>query len=88
MPARGKRSSELCGYVLHQQLDIPLFAVSSNSMTEFSKKKKRKKISVKQDAINFFTPQLVNWLQLVGIRNLSSSEKGAGIQYLYPESTA
>ena len=53
-------------------------------MTEFLKKK-RKKISVKQDAINFFTPQLVNWLQLVGIRNLSSSEKGAGIQYLYPE---
>ena len=79
--------SELCGYVLHQQLDIPLFAVSSNSMTEFKKKKKkeRKKISVKQDAIDFFTPQLVNWLQLVGIRNLSSSEKGAGIQYLYPE---
>ena len=73
---------------MHKQLDIPLFAVSSNSMTEFSKKKKeRKKISVKQDAINFFTPQLVNWLQLVGIRNLSSSEKGAGIQYLYPEST-
>ena len=66
-----------------------VIAVSSNSMTEFSKKKKkRKKISVKQDAINFFTPQLVNWLQLVGIRNLSSSEKGAGIQYLYPESTA
>ena len=57
-------------------------------MTEFLKKKKRKKISVKQDAINFFTPQLVNWLQLVGIRNLSSSEKGAGIQYLYSESTA
>ena len=66
-----------------------VIAVSSNSMTEFSKKKKkRKKISVKQDAINFFTPQLVNWLQLVGIRNLSSSEKGAGIQYLYSESTA
>ena len=35
--------SELCGYVLHQQLDIPLFAVSSNSMTEFSKKKKERK---------------------------------------------
>ena len=71
---------------MHQPLDIPLFAVSSNSMTEFKKKKKeRKKISVKQDAIDFFTPQLVNWLQLVGIRNLSSSEKGAGIQYLYPE---
>ena len=29
--------SELCGYVLHQQLD------SSNSMTEFSKKKKERK---------------------------------------------
>ena len=37
----GEIISELCGYVLHQQLDIPLFAVSSNSMTEFQKKKKK-----------------------------------------------
>ena len=37
---------------------------------------REKIISVKQDAINFFIRQLVNWLQLVEIRNLSSNDKG------------
>ena len=31
---------------------------------------------MKQDAINFFIRQLVNWLQLVEIRNPSSNDKG------------
>ena len=56
---------------MHKQLDIPLFAVSSKSMAEFSKKKKRerKKISVKQDAINFFTPQLILSVFRVSLAN-------------------
>ena len=69
----GGKLSNFCGYVLHNRLDTPLFTVSSESLTEFSRKKI---ISVKQDAINFFIRQLVNWLQLVEIRNLSSNDKG------------
>ena len=69
----GGKLSNFCGYVLHNQLDTPLFTVRSESLTEFSRKKI---ISVKQDAINFFIRQLVNWLQLVEIRNPSSNDKG------------